>query len=168
MKLLEYYHNQQHFSDNYVIRKCQLPIHGDINLYGVRGSGKTAIVLDLVIQEDLETTLYIDMQDPNLIFTSLKTLALQQYIDKYHIKLLILDHYKDTSLSSFPNVERLIVLSRISLQNKTLTPVELFPWIMRSSLLLRALYYKIKALITSYVLVPFHFLQNHKKMLHKL
>ena len=127
MKLLEYYHNQQHFSDNYVTRKCQLPPNVDINLYGVRGAGKTAIVLDLIIQEDSVNTLYIDMQDPNLIFTTLTTLALQQYIDRFGITLLILDHYEDPSLESFPNVERLIILSRISLQDKALTPVELFP-----------------------------------------
>ena len=127
MELLEYYHNQQHFSDNYVTRKCQLPPNVDINLYGVRGAGKTAIVLDLIIQEDSVNTLYIDMQDPNLIFTTLTTLALQQYIDRFGITLLILDHYDDPSLESFPNVERLIILSRISLQDKTLTPVELFP-----------------------------------------
>ena len=127
MELLEYYQNQQYISDNYVTRKCQLPPHIDINLYGVRGSGKTAMVLDLVIQEDPETTLYIDMQDPNLIFTSLTPLALQQYIDKHHIKILVLDHYEESSLVSFPNVERLIVLSRIALQNKALSPIELFP-----------------------------------------
>ena len=118
MELLEYYYNQPYISDNYVTRKCQLPPIIDINLFGVRGSGKTAMVLDLIIQEDPETTLYIDMQDPNLIFTSLTPLALQQYIDKHHIKLLVLDHYEYTSLVSFPNVDRLIVLSRILLQNQ--------------------------------------------------
>jgi len=127
MELLEYYQNQQHSSDHYVTRKCQLPIHSDINLYGVRGSGKTAIILDLLSQEASETTLYIDFQDPNLIFTTLTTLALQQYIDRNGITLLILDHYEVTFLSSFPNVERLIVVSRIALQNKMLTPIELFP-----------------------------------------
>ncbi len=67
MELLEYYQNQQHSSDHYVTRKCQLPIHRDINLYGVRGSGKTTMILDLLSQEESETTLYIDFQDPNLI-----------------------------------------------------------------------------------------------------
>jgi len=127
MELLEYYHNQQHFSDNYVTRKCQLPSNVDINLYGVRGAGKTSMVLDLLTQKDSETTLYIDLQDPNLIFTLLTTLALQQYIDRYHITLLILDHYEASALTAFPNVEKLIVVSRIALQNKALTPVELFP-----------------------------------------
>lgn len=127
MELLEYYHNQQYTSDNYVTRKCQIPPHIDINLYGVRGSGKTAMVIDLLTQEDPETTLYIDLQDPNLIFTSLTTLSLQQYIDRQHIRLLILDHYDASLPDLFPNVERLIVLSRIGLENKALIPIELFP-----------------------------------------
>ncbi len=127
MELLEYYQNQQHSSDHYVTRKCQLPIHRDINLYGVRGSGKTSMILDLLSQEESETTLYIDFQDPNLIFSTLTTLKLQQYIDRYRISLLILDHYEVSLLSSYPNVERLIVVSRIALQNIMLTPIELFP-----------------------------------------
>ncbi len=127
MNLLEYYQNQHPVSDNYVTRKCQLPPKGDINLYGVRGAGKTSMVLDLLSQEDEETTLYIDLEDPNLVFNPLSTLALQQFIDRTGITLLILDHYKEGTLPTFPNVERLIVLSRIKLADKTLTPVELFP-----------------------------------------
>jgi len=39
----------------------------------------------------------------------------------------VLDHYNEGYLSTFPNVERLIILSRIGLTNKDLTPIELFP-----------------------------------------
>ena len=127
MNLLEYYQNQRLVTENYVPRKCQLPIKGDINLYGVRGAGKTTIILDLMYEENEETTLYIDLEDPNLIFNTLSTLALQQYIDREGITLLILDHYPEGCLPSFPNVERLIVLSRIPLEDKELSPVELFP-----------------------------------------
>ena len=127
MDLLEYYHNQHHNVENYVPRKCQLPTEGDLNLYGVRGAGKTTIILDLLSQEEEEHTLYIDLDDPNLVFNQLLSLKLQQYIDSQSISLLILDHYTEGYLSSFPNVERLIVLSRISLSDKALIPIELFP-----------------------------------------
>lgn len=127
MNLLEYYQNQHPVSDNYVTRKCHLPSKGDINLYGVRGAGKTSMVLDLLSEEDDETSLYIDMEDPNLIFNPLSSLTLQQFIDRTGITLLILDHYEEEVLPSFPSVERLIVLSRIRLWDSTLTPVELFP-----------------------------------------
>jgi predicted AAA+ superfamily ATPase len=127
MELLEYYQNQRYVTENYVPRKCQLPLKGDINLYGVRGSGKTTIILDLMHEANEESTLYIDLEDPNLIFNTLSTLSLQQYIDRKGITLLILDHYTEGYLPSFPNVERLIVLSRIPLENDDLNPVELFP-----------------------------------------
>jgi len=127
MELLEYYQNQRYVTVNYVPRKCQLPLIGDINLYGARGAGKTTIILDLMHEENEETTLYIDLEDPNLIFNALSTLSLQQYIDREGITLLILDHYIEGYLSYFPNVERLIVLSRIPLHHKDLIPVELFP-----------------------------------------
>jgi len=127
MDLLEYYQNQHPITENYVPRKCQLPIKGDINLYGVRGAGKTTIILDLLLEEDAEKTLYIDLDDPNLMFNTITTLSLQQYIDREGITLLVLDHYNEGYLSTFPNVERLIILSRIGLTNKDLTPIELFP-----------------------------------------
>jgi len=127
MNILEYYQYQHPVNDHYLSRKCHLPSQGDINLYGVRGAGKTAMVLDLLLEEEEEKTLYIDLDDPNLTFNSLSTLSLQQYIDKEGITLLILDHYKEGYLPTFPNIERLIILSRIPLQEKNLTPIELFP-----------------------------------------
>ena len=127
MDLLEYYQNQHPVNDNYVPRKCQVPPTGDINLFGVRGSGKTTIILDLLAEEEEETALYIDMEDPNLIFSPLTTVTLQHFIDKNNIRLLILDHYIERTLPSFPNVERLIVLSRIKLTDDYLIPIELFP-----------------------------------------
>jgi len=127
MELLEYYQNQRHSIENYIPRKCQIPYSADVNLFGVRGSGKTAMIFDLLQEADQEATLYIDLEDPNLTFNTLTPLSLQQYIDKEGITLLILDHYSDGYLSYFPNVERLIVLSRIALDNKDLVPIELFP-----------------------------------------
>ena len=127
MNLLEYYQNQRPHIEHYVPRKSQIPLHGDLNLYGVRGSGKTSVILDLLAESDEGKTLYLDLDDPNLMFSSITTLSLQQFIDKVGITLLILDHYIEGYLPSFPNVQRLIVLSRIPLKDKDLAPVELFP-----------------------------------------
>jgi len=127
MNLLEYYQNQLPSSENFVPRKCQLPLEKDINLYGVRGSGKTAIILDYLFEAQRDALLYIDLEDPNLIFNTLDTLTLQHYIDKNNISILVLDHYKEGLLSSFPNVLRLIVLTRIPLKDKNFIAIELFP-----------------------------------------
>lgn len=127
MQLLEYFQNQRYQTENYIPRKCQLPEGEDINLFGVRGAGKSTIIFDLMQEEDAETTLYIDLEDPNLIFQSISALSLQQYIDREGITLLILDHYTQGYLPSFPNVHRLIVLSRMPLHDPALQPVELFP-----------------------------------------
>ena len=85
------------------------------------------MVLDLLNDEDTESTLYIDFDDPNLIFSTLTPLLLQQYIDRHLITLLVLDHYTDGYLASFPNVERLIIVSRTKLEDTPFIPVELFP-----------------------------------------
>ncbi len=127
MHLLEFYHNQYPNNDHFVPRKCQLPQKVDVNLYGVRGSGKTALVLDYLREQDNQDILYIDLEDPNLLFNPLDTLTLQKYIDKNDIKLLVLDHYQQGIFQSFPNVLQLIVVTRLILENDTFTHIELFP-----------------------------------------
>lgn len=127
MKLLEYYQNQLPNSDNFIPRKCQLPLEGDFNLYGVRGSGKTSIILDYLSEFSSKDILYIDFENPNLTFNPLDTITLQQYIDKNSIHTLVLDHYRENILTSFPNITRLIILTRKPLEDKLLIAVELFP-----------------------------------------
>jgi len=127
MKHLEYYKNQRPSSDHFITRKCQLPLSGNLNLYGVRGSGKTTLALHLLDAIETQHALYIDFQDPNLLLYTLTSSTLQAYIDKEGITLLVLDHYKASQLSHFPKVPRLIVLSRIPLHDPTCTSIELFP-----------------------------------------
>ncbi|MEA1954163.1 MAG: hypothetical protein U9O24_07190 [Campylobacterota bacterium] len=127
MELLEYYHNQQLIVENYIPRKCQLPFENDFNLYGVRGAGKTSMILDYLVSIESEASLYIDFNDPHLIFNPISIDKLQNYITKEHIDTLVLDHYKDEYLDNLPKVEKLIVLSRTPLSHTQLTPIELFP-----------------------------------------
>lgn len=125
MNLLEYYHNQHPTNDQFVIRKCHIPTQGHINLYGVRASGKTAIVLDIL--QETSDALYIDLDDPNLLLHTLDIPALQQFIQKEKLSLLILDHYTEGRLPHFPKIENIIVLSRTPIATASFSHVELFP-----------------------------------------
>ena len=127
MELLDYFHSQHYNSEKYIPRKLHLPEKGDINLFGVRGAGKTSMILAQIEETDEEVRLYIDMEDPNLLFGTLHAITLQHYIDQNGITLLVLDHYTHGSLEALPEVERLIVISRIPLDDPKLVPVELFP-----------------------------------------
>jgi len=126
MDLLEQYHEHPPLNDHFILRKTTIPSQGDVNLFGARGCGKTALILDYLQQQDAHT-LYIDLEDPNLILTTLDTLPLQAYIEEYNITTLILDHYEEGMLDDFPSVERLIVVSRIALQQERFVPLQLFP-----------------------------------------
>jgi predicted AAA+ superfamily ATPase len=126
MDLLEHYHTHPPVNDHYILRKTDLPEEGDVNLYGARGCGKTALILDY-LHEQGEEILYIDLEDPNLILNTLDTLPLQAFIEEYGISKLILDHYEEGMLETFPRVERLIVLSRIPLKEGSFIPLHLSP-----------------------------------------
>jgi len=127
MNLLDYYQNQCPINDKFVTRKYQIPEDGDINLFGVRGSGKSSIVFDFLEFKEDVNILYIDMDEPNLIFNELTINILQTYIDENKIEILVLDHYEKDDLPSFPNVQKLIVVSRICLECSKLTSIEVFP-----------------------------------------
>jgi len=126
MDLLEYYHEHPPVNDHFILRKTTIPEKGNVNLYGPRGCGKTALILDYLQASDA-CSLYIDLEDPNLILNTLDTLPLQAYIDEYSIEELILDHYEEGMLELFPRVKRLIILSRIPLREDNFIPLQLFP-----------------------------------------
>ena len=126
MDLLEHYHTHPPQNEHFTLRKTTLPPKGDVNLYGARGCGKTALILDYLQACDAHT-LYIDLEDPNLILNTLDTLPLQTFIEEYDITELILDHYEEGMLEAFPKVARLILLSRTPLNDERFTPVPLFP-----------------------------------------
>jgi len=133
MELLAYCHQQNLLTDSYIPRKQQAFLkekseEQHINLFGARGSGKTALILDFISKEiDKKGVLYIDLDDPNFILSPLYSASLQQFIHKEKIKLLILDHYAPSALLDLPSVERLIVVSRIPFEDASLHPIELFP-----------------------------------------
>jgi len=126
MDLLEHFKNQQPKNSNFISRKYSLPNSNNINLYGVRGAGKTSLVLDY-IEDEVESTLYIDMDTPHLILNSLNLIDLQYFINKNHIKILVLDHYKENDLPYFPSIDKLIIVSRIKLEYSNLQSEKLFP-----------------------------------------
>jgi predicted AAA+ superfamily ATPase len=127
MKLLEYYQNQAPNSENFVPRKCQLNLTRNINLYGVRGAGKTSLVLDY-LQEQENKYLYIDCDNPNLILNNIEVLELKNYLKNNQIKILILDHYQEELHFDMPTLEiKYIIITRKAIFLENQHHIELFP-----------------------------------------
>ncbi|MDD5406402.1 MAG: hypothetical protein PHE73_05640 [Sulfurovaceae bacterium] len=124
MELLEYLQNNTPTNDYFIPRKCILPMTGNINLCGARGTGKTALVFDFISQFEKKSVLYIDMDDPNLLFNPL--LELQQYIIQNSIKLLIVDHFYKHDLK-LPRVDQTIIISREPCSIDDFDNIELLP-----------------------------------------
>ena len=77
MNLLEYCYLNRPKNDFFAPRKAQLDQSPLINLYGVRGSGKTSFILDWLDNLD-EESLYIDMGDPKMLFEAFTLKSLQE------------------------------------------------------------------------------------------
>jgi hypothetical protein len=128
MQILEHFYTQVPPNESFTIRKVQLRTESNINLFGVRGSGKSAIVFDFLLNhyENEEEYLYIDFDDPLLFFDNIEAKELERFIAYRQIKTLVLDHYTPNSLEFIPNVETTIVVSRIDLKLHGFIPQELF------------------------------------------
>ena len=127
MKRLDYFQNSVPENTSYTYRKLQLPDEDHINLYGVRGAGKSALVIDYLQDMDHETLLYIDCQDPNLSFDPLPAAELQHYINDNGIELLVIDHFDICHLDTLPHAERRIIISRTALGLTGFSQIQLFP-----------------------------------------
>jgi len=130
MKLLEYYHTQSPNITNYIVRKTQISTEKKINLFGVRGAGKSALVLDYLQEEEKkDKILYIDFEDPNLFFETITLFKLEAFIKEHNIEILVFDHYNENYFENFFMIEvkKLIIISRIPLKTTSLHPIELFP-----------------------------------------
>jgi len=128
MNILEYFYGQNPSNETFVIRKLQLQNNTKTNLFGVRGSGKSAIVFDFLstYYEDEEAYLYIDFEDPHLFFESLDAQKLQDFINDNAINTLVLDHYDPSKLTFIPEATTTIIVSRIDIKLPEFTPLELF------------------------------------------
>ncbi len=126
MELLSYFHDHVPRNSYFVQRKTCIPEEGHVNLYGPRGCGKSALILDYIKSFE-DSLLYIDLEDPNLILTALETLSLDEYIKEEKIHTLIMDHYEPGMMESFPGVKRLIVLSRIPVNQGPFIPLAMKP-----------------------------------------
>jgi len=126
VELLEHFYDHPPQNEHYLPRKTALPTAGHVNLHGARGCGKTAMALEHLKQLG-ERALYIDLESPALIITPLETLPLQAFLEEHDIDTLILDHYEEGLLETFPACERLIVVSRRPLHDEGFVPVEVMP-----------------------------------------
>ena len=127
MKRLDYFQNSVPENSSYTDRKQQLPDLNRINLYGVRGAGKSALVTDYLQDMDEETLLYIDCEDPALLFAPLDSAEITDYILHNGIELLVLDHFDACRLETVPAAERIIVISRSDLELGGFTALRLYP-----------------------------------------
>lgn len=126
MDILQHYHNQPPRNEIFFPRKLEIPEDNRINLHGVRGSGKTALILDYILNYNLDEVLYIDYLDPNIRFNPISPIKLQKFILDNSITLLIIDNYTP-HLDITLDINKIIIISRVDLNLEKYLSIKLFP-----------------------------------------
>ena len=127
MGILEQLQTQIYSNDNFITRKAQIIDIHRLNIFGVRGSGKSSLVIDYInsnLEED--EYLYIDFDNPLLLINPIDSQMIDKFIIENQITTLILDQYKEEYLSYIPEVENIIIVSRRNLKLDEYSEVELF------------------------------------------
>jgi predicted AAA+ superfamily ATPase len=111
--------------ENLYPRKVILP-NKSFLLYGARGVGKSALIVNYMQNLQKDSFLYIDAQDPAFVLDDITTQELEEFIKDEGIKTLIIDHYFEGFLEYLPKVEQLIIITRKK-EDLDLEPILLYP-----------------------------------------
>ena len=125
MSILDSFFTNPPKLDTFFSRKLQIPHNSSFILTGPRASGKSALVIDYINSIN-KPYLYIDCQDPIFILEDIDKFEIEEFIQEENIKVLVLDHYFEGFLDSFPEVEQLIIISRDNI-NLNLPSLTLYP-----------------------------------------
>ena len=126
MHLLESFFNNRVKNTTFHPRKLLLPSEGSFHLYGARGVGKSALIIDYLQALPADSWLYIDCQDPIFALEDIDSRLLAEFLREEAISTLVLDHYYDGFLEQLPQANRLIVVSRLPQPELALPTRELF------------------------------------------
>jgi predicted AAA+ superfamily ATPase len=126
MNPIDFFYGNRPSNNIFHPRKLQLP-EGSFILYGARGTGKTALILDYLSTMEDESVLYIDCQDPIFALEEIDIEALEEFIDTEKIELLVLDHWFDSFLDRLPKYCHTVIVSRVLPEKFSLPAFELFP-----------------------------------------
>ena len=126
MELFDHFFEQKIKIDTFYPRKLQLPTNGSFLLYGARGVGKSALIIDY-LKFTKKRYLYIDADDPVFLFDDIDSDNLNLFIKTEEIELVVIDHYFKGFLRDFPKVEQLILVSRDKDVIKGLPKYQLLP-----------------------------------------
>ena len=111
MYLLEYFFNNPPKIENLYSRKIILPKTNFV-LYGARGVGKSAIIVDYLQSLKRDSFLYIDAEDPIFVLEDIEAYELEEFIKDENISTLVIDHYFEGFLDYLPYVNQIIIISR--------------------------------------------------------
>ncbi len=127
MHRLDYFKNHPPENAFYHQRKLVIPDAAALNLHGVRGSGKTALIVDHLKNFPNEGLLYIDCEDPSFLLTPLCEKEIQDYIVEHSIRTLVLDHFDTTKIAMPPQTHTVILITRRPVPVDNFSRLQLFP-----------------------------------------
>ena len=127
MDILDYFYELRPRNDLFYPRKLTLPDEGSFALFGARGAGKSALILEWLNQRKEDGWLYLDAQDPVFALEDIDVALLEGYLEEEEIFTLVIDHWFEGFLERMPRARELILVSRTLPPDLSLPRYELFP-----------------------------------------
>jgi len=127
MDILEYFLDLKPQNELFHPRKLLLPEAGSFALYGARGTGKTALLLEYLHRLPPDSWLYLDAQDPAFALEDIDVEMLESFLKEEAVETLAIDHWYPGFLERLPRVSRLILVGRKPPEEAALPAYELFP-----------------------------------------
>jgi hypothetical protein len=125
MHLIETFYNISVQNTVFYPRKLTLPREDSFHLHGARGVGKSHLVIEYLQHLPEASWLYLDCQDPIFALEDIDSAHLGAFLCEEAIETLVLDHYYEGFLETFPSVNYLIVVTRLPMPALSLPSLEL-------------------------------------------
>jgi hypothetical protein len=126
LDLIEHFFETKLKNGIFYPRKIELPRDNSFCLFGARGVGKSSLIIDFLNMQSREY-LYIDAQDPIFALESINIEKLESFIEQERIEILVIDHYFNGFLESFPEIRQLILVSREPIRDSNMESLNLLP-----------------------------------------
>ncbi len=124
MEILDFFYSNLPIIENFTPRKIQISSSNYLNLYGAHGVGKSTLALDYLHQFDKSKVLYIDFENPNMMFV--KNIDIERFVSTNGIDIVVFDHFNNEAANRI-QAKQHIIITREPMDDAKIDKLKLMP-----------------------------------------